>query len=246
MSKCKRLFCTGVGPTFRYTMAYGAEEANSLLDSVDAHRPDPDEMRTIWLDERLHEKTPAEIQARFGVSRQAVSNWRQKAGTDLPNYQQNQAQLTRDRILSNVDPSLGISGMAKKLGVCATTIRTVLTEANIKIPNKILKKPDDDTIVQLAHGRTWRELADACNVTLGTLRNYVYSKPELSKKVRAAVEHEVTGAHAHGKVHVDRLIQLHADGMSDYAISKEIGVQQMTVKHWVRKLGLRNYAYRLK
>ena len=231
----QRMFCTGEGSTFQYGM-HPNKAAASVAFGTEARTPDSDDIRRIWVENKLHEKTPEQIRELFGITRQAVSLWRQKAGVDLPNYREHMGQQMRDKARAGFDPTLSASQMAEKLGIPENYIREEAAFRGVELPKMNEKKPSDDEIVRLAHGRTWKELAEACNVTLSTLRNYVYAKPELSRAVGAAVTYEASGAHAHGKMDVDKLLELHAQGMSVYRMAAELDVQAMSVIYWLKKL----------
>ena len=92
--------------------------------------------------------------------------------------------------------------------------------------------------MRLSEGRTWRELAAACDVQLPTLRNYVYANPSLSAQVRSRLARQTVGPASHGKVDPDEVRRLHAEGLTRYAIAQRLGVERMTVTHWLTKLGL--------
>lgn len=236
--KFKKLFCTGEGTSFKYAMALNKEEATTLLENTAVRNPDSDDMRRIWTENALHEKNSDEIQALFGISRQALSLWRQKAGADIPRFRDHTALQTREFVRANLDLNKSVSEQARILRVDPRVVREVAAEENIKLPNKTRKKPDDATIVTLAEGRTWKELAAACNVSVHTLQHYVYARKELAAKVRPRLAHEISGAHAHGKIDRDRLVEMYRKGHSAYGIAKEMGVQTMTAIYWLKKLGI--------
>lgn len=230
-----RLYCVGEGASFRYGMFSSRAEAEKTLGTP-MRTPDSDDIRRVWLENKLHEKTPDEIRRLFGITRQAVSLWRQKAGEDLPNYREHASQQMRDKAHAGFDEMLSAAEMVEKLGIPENYIREEALARGVTLLKRNKKKPSDDEIVELAKGRTWRELAEACNVTMSTLRNYVYARPELSRRISAVVVYEPTGAHAHGRMDVDRLLELHAQGLSVYRMAAELGVQAMSVIYWLKKL----------
>lgn len=233
----KRMYCVGEGPMFKYGMMSSREEAISQL-GAGAHTPDPDEMRRVWVENRLHEKTPEEIRAQFGISRQALSQWRQKAGTDLPNAQQHRAEQRRHAILAALDPDKTAAEIAKALHTTPSEVRAIADEVGIELAVRNRKKPDDDEIVRLSVGKTWRELAEACNVALPTLQHYVYARPELAQRLREGLVREPSGADAHGRVDVDELIERFNAGESNYSIANRFKVQPICITYWLNKLGL--------
>lgn len=230
-----RLFCAGEFNTFQYGMHSNKAEASAFF-GVPARVPDSDDIRRIWTENELHTKTPEEIRAMFGITRQALSLWRQKAGVDLPNYREHMGQQTRAKVQAGFDPTLSAAEMAEKLGVPENYIREEAERLGVTLVKRNKKKPSDDEIVELAKGKTWRELAEACNVTLSTLRNYVYARPDLSRRVSTNIQYEEMGAHAHGKMDVDKLLALHAQGLSIYKMAAELNVQAMSVIYWLKKL----------
>lgn len=237
MSRVKKMFCSGAGTSFRYVMAETKAEATKVFGAT-ARLPDSDDMRRIWFENHLHEKDTEAIQAMFGISRQALSLWRQKAGADVPRYRDHMAQQTRDNIRLALNPSKSAAEIAEELGTTSTLVREIAEQEGVVLPQKHVKKPSDPEIVKLAKGRTWRQLAEACNVTVQTLQHYIYAKPELAKQVKANIVYEDSGSLAHGRMNVDRLIELNSQGRSAYGIAKEMGVQCMTVIYWLKKLGI--------
>lgn len=234
----KRLYCAGHGAQFCYVMAFNKEEAAGLLNAPSAHYPTAEELRRIWIEARLHELTTEELHRTFGITRQALSLWRQKAGADLPTFRQTQINDARKRAADALGAGKGISELTRELRVSAPTIRAVAAEQGIEIPRKVNKKPPDDEIVKLAHGKTWRQLAAICKVALPTLQTHVYARPELATQLRQVMVRETTGSKAHGKVDVKKLIELRKAGKSAYAIAKELGFQTQTSIHWLKKLGM--------
>ena len=233
----KRLYCSGEGPTFKYGMMSSREEAISTLGS-DAHTPDPDELRRVWVENKLEEKTPEEIRAMFGISRQALSMWRQKAGTDLPNAQRHRAEQRRYAILAALDPEKSVNDIARELHTSPAEVRAIAEEVGVELAVKNRKKPEDNEIVRLSVGKTWRELAAACNVSLPTLQHYVYARPALAQRIRAGIVREPSGADAHGRVDVDELIERFKAGESNYSIANRFKVQPICITYWLNKLGL--------
>lgn len=233
----KRMYCTGEGPTFRYVMAVSKAVAEGEFGAK-ARTPDPDDLRKVWVDNRLETKTPEEIRTMFGISRQALSMWRQKAGADLPNARQHRNEQKRYAILAALDPEKSAAQIAKELHVTLYDVKTIAEEAGIELAVLNRKKPEDDEIVRLSEGKTWRELAEACNVALPTLQHYVYARPALAERVRKGIVREPSGADAHGRVDVEELIRRVEAGDSNYSIAQHFKVQPINITYWRNKLGL--------
>jgi len=179
-----------------------------------------------------------EVEALFGVTRQAVNLWRVKGGDDLPRRCETMTDEVDERVLPLLDSSKTVIEIAAETGETTHTLRAVAARHGVTFRNGAAKKPSDDEIIRLAEGRTWRELAAACGVTLPTLRNYVYAKPRLSTQIRARLTRQRVGPEAHGKVDPEEVRRLHAEGLTRYAIAQRLGVERMTVTHWLTKLGL--------
>lgn len=237
MSNLKRLYCTGEGSSFRYAMAANKAEATAVLHAP-ARLPDSDDIRRVWMENKLHEKTTAEIQALFGITRQALSIWRQKAGADVPRYRDHTAQQNRDRVRAALDASKSANELAQELGVSASVVREVAEQEGMVLPKKNVKKPSDEEIIRLSEGKTWRELAKLCNISYVTLQHYVYANPKLAEALRARMTYEKSGATAHGRVDVDKLVSLYEQGWTPYRIAQEFEVQNMTIIYWLKKLGI--------
>jgi len=236
-TRLRRLWCAGEGESWRCVAETRAAAELALGGPV--RSATPDDCRRLWLDFRLHKLPVREVATMFGVSRQAVDIWRAKGGDDLPRRCDVMHEDDDARVLTLLDPTKCITQLAAETGETAHLLRTVARRHGIVLPRGTVKKPTDDEIVRLAGGRTWRELAAVCHITLPTLRNYVYARPQLSAQVTARIRRQPSGPASHGKVDGDVLRRMVAEGSSVYAIAKHLQVEPMTVRHWLKKLGLR-------
>lgn len=238
MKAARRLWCIGEGEEWKWHVAETREIAATALGNS-VRSATPDDCRRLWLDLRLHEKPMRELSAMFGVTRQAVDLWRAKGGDDLPRRCDTIRDQEDARVLPLLDRTKCITQIAAETGESVYLLRSVARRHGIRLPNGTTKKPSDEEIIRLAEGRTWRELAAACNVHLATLRNYIYARPHLSERVGARIRRQTSGPASHGKVDQDVIRRMLLDGQSVYAIANHLNVEQMTVRHWVKKLGLR-------
>lgn len=232
-----KLFCSGAGSSFQHGMFESKVQARQIL-GVEAHLPDPDELRHIWMSEKLYELNTGEIEAKLGVSRQAVSQWRKKAGLDLPRLTDHQRELRHDRIRAALSGDKTAKEIASELGTTAKEVKFVAAQQGVTLRDKSHKKPTDEEIIRLAVGKTWRELAEVCNVSLYTLRNYVYADPDLRKKVCGNLVSEQMGAPTHGRVDVDEMLRMYGEGASPFKIAAHFGTQPMSIIYWLKKLGI--------
>jgi len=233
----RRLWCRGEGEYWGWHVSAHREDAANALGGP-VRSATPDDCRRLWLDLRLHEKSMLELEALFGVTRQAVNLWRAKGGDDLPRRCETMTDEVDGRILPLLDTTKTITEIAAETGETVHTLRAVATRHDVRLRSGTTKKPSNDEIIRLAEGRTWRELATACGVTLPTLRNYVYAKPSLSVQVRSRLAHQTVGPASHGRVDPEEVRRLHIEGLSRYAIAQRLGVERMTVTHWLTKLRL--------
>jgi transposase-like protein len=211
------------------------------------------DVRFIWNHLKVYAMSGAEIRATFGVSRQAVNVWRQKADLgggpsaldDLPllsreeylDKQREETILALFQRAAPTDEAVSLWEIVKLAKVSDMIVRRVAKKHGVTLavgPRR--QRPTDDEIVGLAPGRTWKELALACGVTLGTLRNYVYGKPELSARVRALVQRDAVGWHAHGRVDVAEVVRLYLrEGLTPYKIATRLGTNVAGVLYWLKK-----------
>jgi hypothetical protein len=234
----RRLWCAGEGATWRWHVATSREDAISALEWP-VRSATPDDCRRLWIDLRLHEKTGNELTALFGVTRQAIDIWRAKGGDDLRRRSDALADEADARLLPLLDVAKSVTQLAEETGESIYALRLVAKRNGIKLTSGTTKKPCDEEIIRLAEGRTWRELAAACHITLPTLRNYVYAHPKLSAQVCARITRQKNGPASHGKVDPEEIRRLHGEGLSRYAIAERLGVEQMTITYWLAKLSLR-------
>jgi hypothetical protein len=234
----RRLWCAGEGATWRWNVATSREDAVAAL-KLPVRSATPDDCRRLWIDLRLHEKTGNELTTLFGVTRQAIDIWRAKGGDDLRRRSDALADEADARILPLLDIDKSATELALETGESVYALRLVAKRNGIRLRNGVAKKPADDEIIRLAEGRTWRDLAAACGITLPTLRNYVYARPTLSAQVCARITRQTNGPASHGKVDPEEILRLHTQGLSRYAIAERLGVEQMTITYWLAKLSVR-------
>jgi len=234
----RRLYVAGSGKGLVFCLADNKEAAQITL-GPGYRAPDPDDLRIVWRMAKLDEMSGLQVQQMLGISRQTLSNWWHKAGGEgvLRRRSEHQVdarlQMIRDAIREN--STISAAMLARKLGVAVVTIRQVAQELGVQL-RRVRKRPTDEELIEMARGRTWRELADASEMTLSALRAYIYANPELSKaiaKVRAPV---TTGRTAHGKIDYKKVKELYFKGYSAYRISQELRVEPMSVRHWLKKL----------
>jgi hypothetical protein len=238
MKTPRRLWCAGEGSTWRWNVATSREDAVAALE-LPVRSATPDDCRRLWIDLRLHEQTGKDLTALFGVTRQAIDIWRAKGGDDLPRRSDALVDEADARILPLLDVAKSVTQLAEETGESIHALRVVARRNGIKLTSGTTKKPCDEEIIRLSEGRTWRELAAACHITLPTLRNYVYAHPKLSAHVCARITRQTNGPASHGKVDPEEIRRLHAQGLSRYAIADRLSVEQMTITYWLAKLGLR-------
>lgn len=233
----RRLYVYGVGDSMIYCTASSREEAQAQL-GVDVRCPDPDDVRNFWRLARVSELTGQEIREQFGVSRQTICNWWHKAGGgDLPrradHLEKERTDKLRKVLLTMQDKSA--TGVARKTNVTVSRVRKLAQDMGISL-DKWQRRPSDAQLIEMAKGRTWMEFADAVGLRLSTLRTYVYARPELAKAIREVRAPARTGVYAHGKLDKEKVLQLRKEGHSAYMIAQILRVEQMSVRHLLRRL----------
>lgn len=240
MPSSRRLYVSGHGASLRGYVSDDRGDLASTLELREAQTlrpPNPDDLRTFWQNAGLSTMTGDEIAERYGVTRQAVHNWRQKAGIEELTVQQQKRADRKSEIAKALSAGKTSRQIASECKTTANLVRKVAAERGV--PLRTMKRPADDEIVRLAEGKTWRELAAACGLALPTLRHYVYSHPVLSQQVTPRLAREPTGDKAHGKIDIELLRQMHQSGQSAYRIANLFGAGIPSVMYWLKKLGLR-------
>lgn len=236
----RRLYVSGSGDALTYCTANSAEEAQQTL-GISCRTADPDDLRVVWRLAKMESLSKEEIRQKFGVSRQTVDNWWRRAGGAglLPRRSEFRGQARRERIATVLreTPKVNASLVARKLGVTTSAVREVATAIGIQLPTW-QRRPSDKELVELAKGKTWLEFADAVGLKLATLRNYIYARPRLSKAIRKVRAPMASGSRSHGKIEPEKLIALHYEGHSAYRISQILRVEQMAVRHWLKRRAL--------
>lgn len=241
----KRLYCAGEGAERRYCLSTSQPAAEQALGGADVRLPDESDLRHFWEANRLSERSSRDVAQSLGVSHQTVCNWRMKACRvdKVLAYREAAHQELVQRVQSELKPGAVVADVGRKLGLSRSTVERIAQELGFETRKGNTKKPPDEEIIRLAEGRSWRELAEACNVSMGTLRNYVYARPELSTAVKAKMRRLPTGSHAQGKVNPKIIAELHRMGVGVVGIATSLGIEPMTVMHWLDKLGLRDVPY---
>lgn len=231
----KRLYVSGSGDKFRFVTASTIKAARKRI-GVNAHTASDEECREVWLRGRLYEMTSKELQKKFQVTRQAVANWRQRGGADLPTCAEHQLKRKLEALhmalvemkhpsanelaeVAHTSPHLAHE-MAKRLGIVLRGHR---------------RMPSDEELVELQRDCTWQELAAKTGMRLSTLRNYIYKKPELSKALKAVRKPALSGPAAHGTFPREKVRELYLSGLNAHQISESLLLEQMTVRYWINK-----------
>ena len=235
----RRLYVAGSGEQLTYCTALTFDEAKATL-GAECRRPDPDDIRTFWKVAKLESMSFAEVWERFGVSRQTVDGWWRKAGgKGLPRRRERIDQDRAARVRAALVKSKGIaaSTIAQQAGASLKEVREMAEKLGIVLPSWH-RRPSDDEMVEIARGKTWPEFAAAVGLRVSTLRAYVYKRPELSARLRE-VRLSRRGRNGNStRVDPKKIKRLHKKGLSAYAISLQLGVEQMSVRYWIQKLAL--------
>ena len=232
----RRLYVSGEGDKLNYCTASSREEALSWL-GPNMRTPDPDDMRAFWRLAQIDSLTGAEIRKRFGVSRQTVCNWWKKAGGgDLPRRANHLEQQRLDKLKGVLlsSPPASASQVARQVNVSVSMVKQMAGELGVSLA-QWQKRPSDAELIEMARGRTWLEFADAVGLKLSTLRTYIYARPELSEAIRKVRVPASTGVFAHGKLDREKALQLRKEGHSAYKIAQILRVEQMSVRHWLKR-----------
>ncbi len=233
----RRLYVAGSGKDLVFCTAANAEEAQLAL-GTGFRAPDPDDIRVVWELGKFDRLSSAEVYERLGVRRQTVDYWFRKAGGNLPRRRERLEQEREERIrelLQDRKRRRSATEIARLANTTASRVREMAKALRVKL-NTNHKRPSDDELVRLAEGRTWPELAAAAGLRLSSLRSYVYARPELSARIAAVRKNRPSGRESHGKVDPKKLAKLANKGLSAYAISLQLGVEQMVIRYWMRKL----------
>lgn len=240
--KSNRLYVTGWGETLKHHLHIDRDELASSLPLEEASSlriPNPDDLRLLWRQLGLSQFTAAEVARKFDVSRQAVLVWREKAGITDEHVQSKKRAEKKAELTRILQSAQSVAEAAKLAGVSFGTAYRVAEKLGLEFVHRGKKRPSDAEIVKLAEGKTWRELADACGLKLQTLRHYVYGNEKLFARIKRKIKRQSTGQEAHGKIDVDKLVELHNAGASAYQIACHFGVETPSAVYWIKKLELK-------
>lgn len=232
----RRMYVAGEGESLRFCIVESPQDAALQLGAT-YRLPDPDDIRQVWNMAKLGELSGAEIREKYGVSRQTIDNWWRKAGgAGLTRRLDKKTQERKERVRETLIkmPGKRATVIARSAGVSVSTVREVAQEMGVEIP-KWQRRPNDQELVQIAKGKTWMEFADAVGLKLSTLRAYIYAKPKLSKAI-SKVRAQAPSAPAGGKIDPQKVWQMYQEGMSAYKIAQVFKVEQMSVRHWIKRM----------
>ena len=232
----RRLYVSGSGKDLVFCTAESAEDAKLTL-GPDYRAPNPDDLRVVWQLGKLDQLSCAEIYERLGVRRQTVDYWFRKAGGDLPRRSDRLEQEREERIREFLfdKKRRSATAIARLVGAAPSTVNAVAKRCRVKLATRT-RRPSDEELVRLATGKTWPEFAAAVGLRLSTLRSYIYARPDLSERIKEVRKSRPSGRESHGKVDPKKLAKLANKGLSAYAISLQMGVEQMVIRYWLRKL----------
>lgn len=233
----KRLYCTGEGADRKFCLTASGAEAARVFGGLPVRTPTAEDIRAFWEEQGLSHKPSREVAKTLGVSHQSICNWRMKACIDVP--RKTVPEDVREMVLRELGPTVTVSGVAKKLGLSQSLVAKIATTEGVAVRRGAIRRPPDEEIIRLSEGRSWRELAEVCGMVLGSLRNYVYARPQLSQALRSKMRHASLGTQTHGRVDPETMRKLHGMGISAYGMANFFGVEQMTIHSWLDKLGLR-------
>ena len=238
MSKKKpaaRLYVAGPKDALKWAIAPFLEDVSDTL-GPDTRVPDPDDIRVFWEQSGIADMTDAERVEKFKVSRQTVHNWRLKGGGDLLRRSEKVARDRDARIrqVLTTTPNISASIAAEHAHVRIEHVRRIAREMGLTLARN-RKMPPNDELLRLAAGKTWRELADAVGVCLQSLRTYVYKDKALAEAMRAVRKPAPSGAAAHGKLPIEKIIRMGKRGMTAYAIAEALKLEHMTVRACLKR-----------
>lgn len=243
----RRLYVAYQGDDLTYCTAESIAEAREIL-GIMARTPDPDDLRIVWKLAKLDTLSSAKVRELFGVSRQTVDNWWRKAGgkTSKGELRRRSERVNMEREarirqvlhkLKRANQRIVATDVAKMANTSLDMVRHVADKMQLEL-SSWHRRPSDAELIELAKGKTWPELAAATGLRLSTLRSYIYARPELSKAIREVRAARTCGPKSHGKIDPEKLRRLHSKGLSAYAISVQLGVENMVVRYWIKKLAL--------
>jgi len=241
MNERNRLFCSGHGDTHRWVTCRNKLEAFVILGE-DTRQATPQDIRHLWLTLNLHEKTSEELVSMFGVTRQAIDLWRKRAGEGLLTRMDHlyaQATLRIEKALDEATDETTVSDVALATGTQTARVREVAQAKGFVFLATNRKRPSDEEIVRLSEGRTWKQLAKECGLSVNTLRNYIYPKPELAQAVCSRLLSEKSGGSSHGKIDLEEMTRLYKEGMTAYPLAQRYDVTVSAIIYWLKKLNLR-------
>lgn len=230
-----RLYVAGEGDTFRFATAKSALSAKRKLGK-DIRNPSADDCRQVWLQGRIYELTSTQLRKQFGVSRQTAANWRHKGGEDLPTAAEYQAKSK----ITAIETALTQPAPASATSVAVSTkasvrlVRQYAEKLGVQFQPK-RRMPSDEELIELQRDCTWQDLAIKTGLRLSSLRNYIYSNPQLSEALRAVRKPTLVGPAAHGTFPKEKVREMHLNGMSPHIIAETLHLEQMTVRYWIKK-----------
>ncbi len=236
----RRLYVAGFGDSMIFYTATNIREAKAYLGKG-VRTPDSDDVRAFWIKMQLDTVPHTEIAKRFGVSRQTIYNWREKAGKEgLPQRRDRMAQERLNRVKAELSRERPRSPakIARTTRVALSTVKKLAQEMGVVFPGKFQIRPSDEELIRLAEGRTWYELAEAVGMSLSALRAYIYKNPTLSAEIRKVRKPAVTGVFAKGKLDRGKALKLLKEGHSAYKIAQILKVEQMSVRRWLRRFAV--------
>lgn len=230
-----RLFVAGYGEERQWCMAMKLSEAKEKL-GPETRAADDDDCRFVYHSARMWAYTPERIKAELGCSRQTVDSWRRRAGRDAPTRTK-ETELQRSlkvRQAIAAGQASSVLELSEASGAHYRTAKKFAGREDMTF-SKWKRRPSDEKLVELQKGRTWWELAEVTGLTLSTLRQYIYSRPELAKAMKAVRKPTPRGLERRGQLPLHKIREMHNNGVSVHKIAETLHVEQMAIRYWLRK-----------
>jgi transposase len=231
-----RLYVAGEGELIRFTTANNMEAAKEKLGDA-ARTPNDDDCRHVWIVGQFHLLSSEELQEKYGVSRQAAANWRERGGPGLVTRREHstKSKVAAMHQILTTQKRITAAQVAKQVHGSSRLVVELANQLGVSLAKGHRRMPEDADLVELQRGCTWQEFATKTGLRLSTLRNYIYARPELAKALKDVRKPTVTGPAAHGTFPKEKALAMHLKGMTPHKIAETLRVEQMTVRYWIRK-----------
>lgn len=237
------IYCAGKGEGVKFVVVSSLEGALKELGAK-PRVPNGREMKLFWKENGLSSLTHRGIAEKYNISLATAWNWASRAGQVTGDTR----VVKREVALRALRETGSVHAASKASGLTLQSIYRLSAVNNIALAKPAprgggLVRFTAEEFVETAKGKTWKQLAAALKLRVGTARNYA-SRKKLTAQLREVMVQDKSVRGAARKsvkrqrlqhAEVDTIVSMLRDGTEPKEIAKALGLRLAVVNYWLLK-----------